>query len=164
MKSFFRIIFFIFILLNFNLSAQNYDKIKLSKMEAYEDLSNLYQYLTQSHPNINEVSDSTYLKNAFSNIFLSIDDSISIDEFFIRLVTIFSKIDDSHLMLNLDYYAYQRVLPKFFGGVVAFDNGKIYLLGTLSTKNYAIQVFNTENNQFEILFCLYVIVKIFLKY
>jgi len=69
MKSFFRIIFFIFILLNFNLSAQNYDKIKLSKMEAYEDLSNLYQYLTQSHPNINEVSDSTYLKNAFSNIF-----------------------------------------------------------------------------------------------
>ncbi|HNT70565.1 MAG TPA: hypothetical protein PKI83_02785, partial [Bacteroidales bacterium] len=138
MKSFFRIIFFIFILLNFNLSAQNYDKIKLSKIEAYEDLSNLYQYLTQSHPNINEVSDSTYLKNAFSNIFLSIDDSISIDEFFIRLVTIFSKIDDSHLMLNLDYYAYQRVLPKFFGGVVAFDNGKIYLLKDIAIDSFFV--------------------------
>lgn len=138
MKSFFRIIFFIFILINFNLSAQNYDKIKLSKIEAYEDLSNLYQYLTQSHPNINEVSDSTYLKNAFSNIFLSIDDSISIDEFFIRLVTIFSKIDDSHLMLNLDYYAYQRVLPKFFGGVVAFDNGKIYLLKDIAIDSFFV--------------------------
>ena len=128
MKIFFRIIFIIFILINFNLSAQNYDNVKLSKLEAYTDLSTLYQYLTQSHPNINEVSDSIYLKNAFSNIFLSIDDSISIDEFFIRLVTIFSKIDDSHLTLNLDYYAYQKIFPKFFGGVVAFDNGKIYLL------------------------------------
>ena len=35
---------------------------------------------------------------------------------------------------------------------VEYQNGKIYLLGTLSTKNYAIQVFNTENNQFETLF------------
>lgn len=35
---------------------------------------------------------------------------------------------------------------------VEYQNGKIYLLGTLSTKNYAIQVFNIENNQFEILF------------
>ena len=106
MKTFFKIIFFIYILINFNLSAQNYDNVKLSKHEVYTDLSTLYQYLTQSHPNINEVSDSIYLKNAFSNIFLSIDDSISINEFFIRLVTIFSKIDDSHLTLNLDYYTY----------------------------------------------------------
>jgi len=55
-----------------------------------------------------------------------------------RLVTIFSKIDDSHLMLNLDYYAYQRVLPKFFGGVVAFDNGKIYLLKDIAIDSFFV--------------------------
>ena len=138
MRTFINIISFIFILISFNLSAQNSNDVKLSKFEAYIDLANLYQYLTQSHPNINEVSDSVYLKNAFSNLFFSIEDSISINEFFIRLITIFSKIDDSHLMFNMEYYAYQKVLPKFFGGVVAFDNGKIYLLKDLANDSFFV--------------------------
>jgi len=41
-------------------------------------------------------------------------------------------------MLNLDYYAYQRVLPKFFGGVVAFDNGKIYLLKDIAIDSFFV--------------------------
>ncbi|HHW59935.1 MAG: S41 family peptidase [Bacteroidales bacterium] len=136
MKSFIKIFSLFLIFISWDATAQDYKDYKMSKHEAYIDLAHLYQYLCNAHPNISEVADTVFLKNAFANLFFSIDDSVSINEFFVRLAYIFSKIDDSHLMLNLNYYAAQKVFPKFFGGVVAFNDGKIYLLKDVSNNKF----------------------------